>query len=73
MTDDDQQVSISSTFFVRNFWRQNFKPKSQLCSFGLQNFVQKRRASITLMKLTPGQQKTVGKAVNIILKYLFCV
>jgi hypothetical protein len=29
--------------FVQNFWRQNFKPKSQLCSFGAKNFIRKMR------------------------------
>jgi len=31
-------------FFVLNFWRQNFKPNSQLCNFWRQIFGQKIRA-----------------------------
>jgi hypothetical protein len=32
------------TFFVQNFWCQNFKPKSQLHSFWCKNFVRKTHA-----------------------------
>ncbi len=44
---------FTCAFFVQNFGGQNFKPKSQLCNFWCQNFVQKNCKCKMLMKLTP--------------------
>jgi len=43
---------FTSAYLVQNFGGKNFKPKTQLCNFWHQNFIQKR-ARKTLMKLTP--------------------
>jgi len=48
-------------FFVQNFWRQKFKPKSQLPSFGT-NILYEKHVQKELMKLTTDGQTICAMA-----------
>jgi hypothetical protein len=53
------QQHFTSVLFADFLAPKNFKPKTQLCNFGRQDFVQKS-ARKTLMKLTAGLYFTIN-------------